>query len=47
VDEAEVSGWFHEYLDVFAACGRGDVDLVEIKPAVQRVQDECFHLATL
>jgi uncharacterized NTF2-like protein DUF6841 len=24
VDEAEVSGWFDEYLDVFAACGRGE-----------------------
>ena len=23
------------------------VDLVEIKPAAQRVQDECFHVATL
>jgi hypothetical protein len=24
VDEAEVSEWFDEYLDVFAACGRGE-----------------------
>jgi len=24
VDEAEVSGWFDEYLDAFAACGRGE-----------------------
>ena len=24
VDEAEVTGWFEEYLDVFAACGRGE-----------------------
>lgn len=24
MDEAEVSRWFEEYLDVFAACGRGE-----------------------
>lgn len=24
MDEAEVSRWFDEYLDVFAACGRGE-----------------------
>jgi hypothetical protein len=24
VEEAEVTGWFEEYLDVFAACGRGE-----------------------
>ena len=24
MDEAEVSGWFDEYLNVFAACGRGE-----------------------
>ena len=24
MDEAAVSGWFDEYLDVFAACGRGE-----------------------
>ena len=24
MDEAEVSGWFGEYLDAFAACGRGE-----------------------
>jgi hypothetical protein len=31
----------------FATGWRGDIDLVEIKPAAQRVQDECFHVATL
>ena len=31
----------------FATNWRGDVNLVEIKPAAQPVQDQCFHVATL
>jgi uncharacterized NTF2-like protein DUF6841 len=27
VDEAEVSEWFDEYLDVFGACGRGEMQV--------------------
>ena len=27
MDEADVSGWFDEYLDVFAASGRGERDV--------------------
>ena len=26
VDSSDVSGWFGEYLDAFAACGRGEKD---------------------
>jgi len=26
VDRSDVSGWFGEYLDAFAACGRGEKD---------------------
>jgi hypothetical protein len=51
VDDSDVSRWFGEYLDAFAACGRGDRDLASLLayygvPLLLTTDDGCFALTS-
>jgi hypothetical protein len=51
VDNSDVSRWFGEYLDAFAACGRGEHDTASLLayygvPLLLTTDDGCFALTS-
>ena len=51
VDSSDVSRWFGEYLDAFAACGRGEIDIGSLLgyygvPLLLTTDDGFFALAS-
>lgn len=51
VDSNDVTGWFGEYLEAFAACGRGEADMSSLLayygvPLLITTGDACFALTS-
>ncbi|HEX3443387.1 MAG TPA: hypothetical protein VHS80_01625 [Chthoniobacterales bacterium] len=51
MDSSDVSRWFGEYLDAFAACGRGESDTASLLayygvPLLLTTDDGCFALTS-